>query len=703
MRMEQLDERGDAAGVSTVPARLACAVAGLMIVTAAVLVMWLRAANDGVEPEGRNWWLVAWLVASLAFTVAGTALLTRSRGRLLGAVFVAIGVGWALTAVSTQYLGYRLGAGQAATGWLARAATWSRPLADGLLAGVVPLLLARRRGERRTRSRDTAVAAAIGAVVLTTVVAAFDGPAWMADVGEWAVAVAASVGVAALAAAWRRCRARPGRVARVGKAGQRRCEAPASSAGEASRARASTDPLPAWLLAGAVAAWLAVVPEGVDLGRWTMAGSDVVTALLVLATVPLLVGGAVIDAIRDSSSSFLGMSHRVLEWGILASGIVALYTGLVAGLGRLLGGSGPTWLLVGATGAIALALEPARRWVRHLVDRLVYGDRDDPLAVVQRIVDHLGADAGDDLLPALVANLQAELRLDAVAIDLRSDDGWRPAAAIGPPTTHRRVVVLTHRGEVAGRLVVGWQDGPSLRDRDERILQQIAGPLSLAVGWVRLADDLRRSSVAIVSAREEERRRLRRDLHDGLGPSLTGVSLGLRTAVRQLGRVPDADVMAPARGLLERVADEVDAAVAELKRIVRDLRPTALDQLGLLDAVAEFTRGFGDALEIHLTMPAQPVALPAAVEVATYRIVTEAVTNVVRHARAARCWLTIEAGPSVVIDVVDDGVGIGPGDEPGVGLTAMHERAAELGGSVHVLANRPRGTRVHVMLPAALP
>jgi two-component system NarL family sensor kinase len=577
-----------------------------------------------------------------------------------------VGIAWALTAVSTQYLGYRLGNHEAGDRWLARAEIWAHPLADRLVAGVVPLLLL-PPAWRATRAGTATVAAAIAAVLVTTLVAAFDGPAWLGDVGEWAVAAAASAGVAGLAVAWWRGRRRhPG------------------------------DPLPAWLLAGAVVAWLAVVPDFLD-------GSDVVTALLVLATVPLLVGGAVIDAIRDSSSSFLGMSHPVLEWAVLAAGIVGLYTGLVGGLGVLIGGSGPTWLLVGATGAIALALEPARRWVRHLVDRLVYGDRDDPLAVVQRIVDHLGADAGDDLLPALVANLQAELRLDAVAIDLRGDDGWRPAAAIGPPTAHRRVVPLTHRGEVAGRLVIGWQDGPSLRDRDERILEQVAGPLSLAVGWVRLADDLRRSSVAIVSTREEERRRLRRDLHDGLGPSLTGVSLGLRTAVRQLGRVPDPDVVAPARGLLERVADEVDATVAELKRIVRDLRPTALDQLGLLDAVAEFTRGFGDAVEIHLALPAQPLALPAAVEVATYRIVTEAVTNVVRHARAARCWLTIEAGPNVVIDVVDDGVGIGPDHERGVGLTAMHERAAELGGSVHVLANRPRGTRVHVLLPAALP
>jgi signal transduction histidine kinase len=465
---------------------------------------------------------------------------------------------------------------------------------------------------------------------------------------------------------------------------------------------AHADPLPAWIFAGSVAAWLAVVPDSVDIGEWTLAGRDVVSALLLLATVPLLVGGAVVATIRDSASPLLGVSHRVLEWIVLATGIVVVYTGVVAGLGRLVGGSGPTWLLVVTTGAIALALEPARRRVRSLVDRVVYGARDDPLAVVQRVVDHLGADTGEDLLPTLVESLRAELRLDSVAIDLRVEDGWRAGACTGPSTSRHRVVPLHHGGAVVGRLVVGWTDGPSLRDRDDAILQQLVGPLSLAVSWVRLAEDLRRSAVAIVSAREEERRRLRRDLHDGLGPSLTGASLGLRTTLRQLDR-SGAPELEPARELLGRVADEVDTVIVELKRIVRDLRPTALDQLGLVDAVAEFTRGFGDVLDITLALPAEPVQLPAAVEVATYRIVTEAVTNVVRHAQAARCWLSIATGPTVVIDVVDDGIGIVAATSPGIGLAAMRERATELGGTVRVVENVPHGTRVHVRLPAVMP
>jgi signal transduction histidine kinase len=143
--------------------------------------------------------------------------------------------------------------------------------------------------------------------------------------------------------------------------------------------------------------------------------------------------------------------------------------------------------------------------------------------------------------------------------------------------------------------------------------------------------------------------------------------------------------------------------VLELKRIVRDLRPTALDQLGLVGALAEFTRKFDGEFEIHLTLPIEADPLPAAVEIAIYRIVTEAGTNVVRHAQAARCWLTMVTGSTVEIDVVDDGIGLGGQVANGVGLTAMRERAAELGGAVRFLPNSPRGTHVHVRLPAVPP
>jgi signal transduction histidine kinase len=346
-------------------------------------------------------------------------------------------------------------------------------------------------------------------------------------------------------------------------------------------------------------------------------------------------------------------------------------------------------------------MEPARDRSRQLADHLVYGSRDDPLTVVQSIVDQVGADSGDELLPDLVESLARELRLDAVAIDIASPEGWVRAAAVGQSTAYERVVLLRHRDEVVGRLVVGWMDGPSLRVRDEQVLEQLAGAVGLAVSWVRLAVELRRSGLAVVSAREEERRRLRRDLHDGVGPALTGISLGLHTAVKQLERGPGS--IDAARDLLVRLSDQIDSVVSEIKQIVRDLRPTALDELGLVGAITEFTRRFAGDLDIDVDLSRCPTTLPAAIEIAAYRIVTEAVTNVVRHARARRCRLTITAGRRVMIDVEDDGVGIDGGRTGGVGLTAMRERAAELGGAVRIFPVVPHGTHLHVELPAVLP
>ncbi|HEU4841789.1 MAG TPA: hypothetical protein VFT09_10110, partial [Ilumatobacteraceae bacterium] len=379
--MDQLGQREQRV-TSTHVARAGCLVVAAVVLGAGGLVVGLRIANPEAEPEGQNWWLVSLFVASVAFGVVGASLAAFPGRRLLGWSFVVVGIAAALTAVSTQYAGYREArGGDASWAWVADMGEWSLALGAGVLVAVVPLLLAPAAG----RWHLPVVAGAGLAVATSALAAAAPWPAWVGELAGWLVALAATAGTVRLALRWWRTR------------------------------RLSPDPLPGWILAGSVVAWFAIVPAVVDVGEWTGAGKDVVRALLLMATVPLLVGGAAVDAIRDHAAPFLGVSHRVLEWVVLASGVVGVYTVFVAGLGRLIGGSGPTWLLVVATGMIALLLEPARRRVRRLVDHLVYGARDDPLAVVQRIVDHLGADAGDELLPALVESLRTELRLDAVA------------------------------------------------------------------------------------------------------------------------------------------------------------------------------------------------------------------------------------------------------------------------------------------------
>ena len=664
------DQAAGLAGATRARVGLALGVA--LVIAAAVVA--LRVANAGDEPEGQNWWLVAGLVIGVAYLPAAAILTARRDRRLLGGLFLVVGVCALLDALSTQYRGYELGREQAVRWeWLADLSTWMWLVGGGTLATLVLLALLPRAWRRDIRVRGAMVLAAVGIAVT-----AIDPDGWT---GPAIVALVALTAVVLLAVRWRM------------------------------RRRSGDDPLPAWLLAGGVVAVLGVLPSLFDGPAEWLTAPNVVAPMLLIATVPLLVVGALIEIVRLAPSGLERASHQFLEWVLLAAGIVVIYTGLVAGLGRMVGGSGPTWLLVAATGVIALLVEPARQHIRELVDRLVYGSRDDTLSLVRQVMAHVSAvGPGDDLLPALATSLGREMCLDSVVIEVASRAGWERAAeyeADDAPRAglgRRHELLLRHHDEVVGRVIVGWADAPSLRPRDEATLEELAAPLALAVSWVRLAADLRRSSLAVLSAREEERRRLRRDLHDGLGPALTGISLGLRTAIRQLERT---DAGRPTMDLLSHLADEVDTTVGEVKRIVRDLRPSALDELGLMGAVAEFARSIDGAVQLHVELPGQEPALPAAVEVAVYRIVTEALTNVVRHAQAATCWLRIDARDVVEIDVVDDGVGLsgrsGNGAGSGVGLAAMRERAAELGGSVTLGPRRPHGTHLHVRLPAVLP
>ena len=458
---------------------------------------------------------------------------------------------------------------------------------------------------------------------------------------------------------------------------------------------AREDPLRRWLLLGVIAAVtgsaMAIAP--VDDAR----AIAVIGPLALLATVPLIAVAAVIVAVRDDHAGLTAASHRFLEWSVLSAGVVLVYTTMVAGVGSALDAKTPAWLLVVTTGGLALVLEPARRWVRHRIDRAVYGERDDPAGLVRDVMAKVTTTVDiDALLPSLAMTVADAFRLDFVAIDMCEAGGCRRLAARGEPTEQTETRALMSGDGQIGSLTLGWRDGAGLRSRDRVALDDIVPHVALAVGMVRLTNDVRRSSLATVTAREEERRRIRRDLHDGLGPSLTGVGMGLRTVARRLERTEtDPTTLA----LLNRLADEVQASVGEVKRIVRDLRPTALDDQGLAGALSEFVRSLDGVLEIELDLPAHEPVLPAAVEVATYRIATEALTNVVRHAAAMSCRLRLEVNDHVDIDVTDDGVGIGADQRAGVGLAAMRERATELGGTLAVAPVEPRGTRVHAVLP----
>lgn len=254
-----------------------------------------------------------------------------------------------------------------------------------------------------------------------------------------------------------------------------------------------------------------------------------------------------------------------------------------------------------------------------------------------------------------------------------------------------------------GALVASPRRGEATFDaRDREVLRDIARQAGPAVRAEALTVDLLESRQRLVSAREEERRRLRRDLHDGLGPMLTGLGLNLdaaRAAVAAAGRQAPADAvhLAAASTFLAAAKEASSQVIADLRGMVYGLRPPALDDLGLLGAVQVHAKRLG-IVDLHVDAPDLP-DLPAAVEVAVFRTAVEAISNAVRHGRARRCTVRLAASPGreLVLAVTDDG-GSSEAWRPGVGLTAMRERAEELGGSL-TAGPTPEGGRVLACYP----
>jgi signal transduction histidine kinase len=318
------------------------------------------------------------------------------------------------------------------------------------------------------------------------------------------------------------------------------------------------------------------------------------------------------------------------------------------------------------------------------------------------------------LLPTVVETVAGALKLPYVAISIKREDGFQVVASHGSPTGEEITLPLTYGGETMGRLVLAPRAPTEpFAPSDKRLLEDLARQAEVAVQVVNLNADLQRSRERLVSAREEERRRLRRDLHDGFGPTLATLSLGLDVSLKMLKDDPQ-----EAEALLRELKSRTQGAVYDIRRLVYGLRPPALDDLGLVAAIREQASRHGDladdpvkraggatstnGLILSVDVPEQLPPLPAAVEVACYRIAQEAITNVARHARARTCRVRLsidETENELALEVVDDGVGFTEDDRAGVGLSSMAERAAELGGRCVVAPNPASGTRVLARLP----
>ncbi len=435
-----------------------------------------------------------------------------------------------------------------------------------------------------------------------------------------------------------------------------------------------------WLLLASVIALLIITP-------WSLIAGTPIFVLLAIPLIPISVAVAIV---RHQLLDIRLVVSRALTWGLLTLVAIGSYAGLAAILGSLIPSRGGRSAAI--TVLVALIIAPILPRLQQLVDRALYGDRRDPARIASRVGEQLSAG-----LPGVVAAIRSGLRFPYTALTV---DG----TVIAADGTEPQIVVpldLEYGGTSVAQLMIGLRSGENaLSAADRDVLALLAVPLAVAVHATRLSSELQSSREKLVATREEERRRIRRDLHDGLGPTLTGVAFTADAAANLI----DTDT-GKARDLLTTLRTDTRAAIADVRRLVDDLRPPALDELGLVGALQQRAdqlafRADGASIQVEVAADGLP-ALPAALEVAAYRIATEALTNVVRHSRATSAVLALRCGDDLEVEVTDDGPPNGAW-RPGVGLHAMRERAAELGGAFEA-GPTPTGGRVHARFPLEAP
>ncbi|MFD0272957.1 sensor histidine kinase [Kitasatospora sp. NPDC127111] len=425
---------------------------------------------------------------------------------------------------------------------------------------------------------------------------------------------------------------------------------------------------------------------------------------------------------RDRSRYLDRATRRMLSALALTALLIAGYLGIALLLRRALPQASTADAQLLAAGALAIGglLGPTTRWVLRAVDRFYYGDRARPYQVVRELAERLSrAVSPADAPPLLCDTVVKALGLPGARVVLHTRNGPHELASAGIVGPNSQVFPLSYEGAVIGDLYAPPRAGqPVLDAQDHEVLSFLADQAAPAIASLRLYEELQAGRRQIVLAREEERRRLRHDLHDGLGPTLSGLRLGVDTA---RAAVPEDSSAARS---LRAVSAGIGQAIVELRRITEGLAPAALARDGLAGALRRLVAGLdGDRVRISLVLdPDPPPALPAAVEVAALRISGEALNNVLRHSGATEARLTLRVRPDeVVVEARDDGRGFpdpaaaGAADAagagwpareadvdrwggPGVGLRSMAERAEELGGRFTAV-NHEGGALVRAVLP----
>jgi signal transduction histidine kinase len=656
-----------------------------------VLALVVTVALDLQEPIGGEPFVLApdpgWIFAVNGVVLAGLALvvLLRVPGHRFGWALAWLGLFWALDGVAQAYVRVGLSADDAWPGmtfalWFLLRFTSLLPVAIAALLLIFPT---GRFLPGRWGAAGKASLAVLCGICLLLVVAPAAGfldvavppgvdlepttipvpPAVTAAVGSvvWLVAVAAFVvPMATVVVRHRR-----------------------ASGVERDRMR--------WLLWAVVVMALTIVVKTV----FDLPALENVTTFV---TMVLPAAAMTVAVVRPDLVAIDELFGTTLVYGALSVLILAVDLAVLAGLAALLGDSldqRQVVLLVLLLSAVLYA--PLRHRLWSAVRRVVLGDRDNPYDVVAGLASTLEAtDEGADQLAAVAEAVATAFGVSYVRVEVDRGSGGRVVATHGHTDGPTRSLPITYRDAEVGRLVLPARGVRGrLSRRDEQLLADLVRQAATAARTSRLAEELQDSRERLVVAREEERRRIRRDLHDGLGPSLSGVVFRLESAKLLVERDPAAAV-----AHIDATSGHVQEVVADVRRLVHDLRPPALDDRGLVGALAQLAEGVSTGGLVARVEADDLGPLPAAVEVAAYRIAGEGLTNVVRHAAATHCVVRLAVdGATLVVEVVDDGRGIDPDAQAGVGLVSLRERAAELGGHSEVTCPPGGGTVVRARLP----
>jgi signal transduction histidine kinase len=388
--------------------------------------------------------------------------------------------------------------------------------------------------------------------------------------------------------------------------------------------------------------------------------------------------------------------HRSVLYAAMALLLVGLYAVLVLSALRAFPDQSIGLYAVGAA-LMAIAAAPLRQVLQRGLDRWLYGDRARPYDVLSRLGQSLEHSLAQAEVFATVAACVADaLRLPYVAVCAGTGSGARRVAEHGRSRGWPQLrFPMNHRGEPVGELVAEVRaPDERLGRREQRLLADLARQTAPAARSLQLTEDLQQARERLVRAREEERLRIRRDLHDGVGPSLAGVRMQVDAARQMLDGEP------PRVGeMLDRAVHNINATSVEVRNLIDGLRPPVLD-MGLLAALREEAARFSRPdLTVDVTADDHLGPLPAAVEVAAYRVAAEALTNAARHSGAAHCHVRLRWHADLELEILDDGHGIPVQPSGGVGLGSMRERCAELGGKCTITPARPNGTRVYARIP----